>query len=281
MTKTTVTKEEAAKRLIKRSDYVSCSVAFIDCKKPGSHLKENYSMIGPGVTTSTDQVINLREPHGFASARPRCRTASRTTCTSTSQPKCSLCSRASGNSVGTPMADDGGFWARRATSSRCRPGFFAASPMSGRMADGFSWRWAATIPAGSSGIPASSREAAQYGLYLTKDNILVDTTKGQPKPDDADLINRIGGNRKAAPVLRRRDAPARRDQGRAGMVGNRAAQFLPAGACEPDGARDRVRHQPGSEPRAQDRKSARIFNRVAEAAARSIGLPSGSARNRC
>ena len=34
-------------------------------RRPGSHLKENYSLIGPGVTSSADQVINLREPHGF------------------------------------------------------------------------------------------------------------------------------------------------------------------------------------------------------------------------
>jgi len=61
----TITMDEAEKRLIKRSDYVSCNVAFIDCKTPGSHLKENYSLIGPGVTSSADQVINLREPHGF------------------------------------------------------------------------------------------------------------------------------------------------------------------------------------------------------------------------
>ena len=27
--------------------------------------KENYSIIGPGVTQSAQQVVNLREPHGF------------------------------------------------------------------------------------------------------------------------------------------------------------------------------------------------------------------------
>ena len=65
MAEITVSRQDAEQRLIRRSQYVSCPVAFIDCKKPGSHLKQNYSMIGPGVTTSTDQVVNLREPHGF------------------------------------------------------------------------------------------------------------------------------------------------------------------------------------------------------------------------
>lgn len=55
----------AQARAIAREDMVACRLAFIDCKLPGSDLKENYSMIGPGVTQSDEQVVNLREPHGF------------------------------------------------------------------------------------------------------------------------------------------------------------------------------------------------------------------------
>ena len=58
--------EDARARLIKRSDMVACKVAFIDCKMPGSERKENYSLVGPGVTQSHDQVVNLTEPHGFS-----------------------------------------------------------------------------------------------------------------------------------------------------------------------------------------------------------------------
>ncbi len=56
----------ARKRLVKRSDMVACKVAFIDCKMPGSQNKENYSLIGAGVTQSADQVVNITEPHGFS-----------------------------------------------------------------------------------------------------------------------------------------------------------------------------------------------------------------------
>lgn len=56
----------ARRRLIKRSELVACREAFIDCKVPGSELKENYSIIGAGVTQSSEQVVNLEEPHGFA-----------------------------------------------------------------------------------------------------------------------------------------------------------------------------------------------------------------------
>ncbi len=61
----TLTAEECAARHLKRADYVACTDAFIDCRIPGSMPKENFSMIGPGVTQNLAQVVNLREPHGF------------------------------------------------------------------------------------------------------------------------------------------------------------------------------------------------------------------------
>jgi hypothetical protein len=60
-----VTRADAERRHLKRKDYVPCVDAFIDCRIPGSMPKENYSMIGPGVTQNASQFINLQEPHGF------------------------------------------------------------------------------------------------------------------------------------------------------------------------------------------------------------------------
>ncbi|HZF79125.1 MAG TPA: hypothetical protein VEZ89_04985 [Rubrivivax sp.] len=62
---TAMTPQELQRRHIRRSQYVSCDEAFIDVRLPGSNPKENYSIIGPGVTQNASQVINLREPHGF------------------------------------------------------------------------------------------------------------------------------------------------------------------------------------------------------------------------
>jgi quercetin dioxygenase-like cupin family protein/uncharacterized RmlC-like cupin family protein len=70
----TLTQEEAQRRLVRPEDRVSCSVAFIDCKLPGSHLKQNFSFVGPGVTQSASQVVNIPEAHGFnigAAAMPK------------------------------------------------------------------------------------------------------------------------------------------------------------------------------------------------------------------
>ncbi|WP_218598236.1 hypothetical protein [Polaribacter sp. NJDZ03] len=52
-------------RLIRYSDLMPCKAAFIDAKTPGSHLKDNYSIIGGGVSESTHQKVNLSEKHGF------------------------------------------------------------------------------------------------------------------------------------------------------------------------------------------------------------------------
>lgn len=70
----TLTSDQARGRLVAPEDMVSCNLAFIDCKLPGSHLKQNYSFIGPGVTQSSAQVVNIPEPHGFnigAAAMPK------------------------------------------------------------------------------------------------------------------------------------------------------------------------------------------------------------------
>ena len=68
---TLITPQELQRRHIRRAQYVSCDDAFIDVRLPGSHPKENYSIIGPGVTQNASQVINLREPHGFGFSRTR------------------------------------------------------------------------------------------------------------------------------------------------------------------------------------------------------------------
>ena len=60
-----LTPEDLTRRHIRRAHYVSCDDAFIDVRLPGSTPKENYAIVGPGVTQNASQVINLREPHGF------------------------------------------------------------------------------------------------------------------------------------------------------------------------------------------------------------------------
>ncbi len=178
---TSLTAKQANERLIKREDYVSCSVAFIDCKKPGSHLKENYSIIGPGVTSSADQIINLPEPHGFnvgAAAMPNGITNNlhiHFTAEVFIVQKGEWTFRWGSNGEHSFVGKEGDIlsvptWMFRGfTNAGCDDG------------------WLFTVLGGNNtgGVifhPDIIREAEQFGLYISKQNTLIDTTNGDPIP---------------------------------------------------------------------------------------------------
>ncbi len=47
------------------ADLKPCYNAFIDTRSPGSEAKENFTVIGPGVSENPDQHVHIAEPHGF------------------------------------------------------------------------------------------------------------------------------------------------------------------------------------------------------------------------
>jgi mannose-6-phosphate isomerase-like protein (cupin superfamily) len=188
----TITPDEAAGRLIKRSDYVSCSVAFIDCKTPGSHLKENYSLIGPGVTSSSDQVINLREPHGFnigAAAMPNGITNNLHIHFTA---EVFLVFEGEWKFRWGPNGDDGEIVGKAGDIVSVPTWIFRGFTNIGSD-DG--WLFTALGGDDTGGIiwhPSILRGAARYGLYLDKANMLVDVGGGAAKPSDDELIRPIG-----------------------------------------------------------------------------------------
>lgn len=52
-------------RIVRYADLVPCRDAFIDTRTPGSDQKENFTIIGPGVSENPRQHVHIREPHGF------------------------------------------------------------------------------------------------------------------------------------------------------------------------------------------------------------------------
>ncbi|MGI8869584.1 MAG: hypothetical protein ACR2F6_12210, partial [Mycobacteriales bacterium] len=60
-----VTPEDLAQRTILRKDLRADRMAFLDTKIPGSEAKINYPLVGPGVSENVDQVIPVTAPHGF------------------------------------------------------------------------------------------------------------------------------------------------------------------------------------------------------------------------
>ncbi len=54
-----------SKRLVRYVDLKPCFNAFIDCRTPGSEAKENFTIIGPGVSENPAQYVHITEPHGY------------------------------------------------------------------------------------------------------------------------------------------------------------------------------------------------------------------------
>ena len=184
----TLTAEEARARTIKRSDMVACALAFIDCKMPGSERKENYSLVGPGVTQSRDQVVNLTEAHGFSlgvAAMPpgtinnlhvhftaevfmiqrgewTFRWGSEGQHTLAGSP---------GDVVSIPT------WIFRGFSNTGTEDGWIFTALGGDDTGGIIWH------------PSILENAARYGMFLTQDNMLVDTASGTERPPPDALMD--------------------------------------------------------------------------------------------
>ena len=52
-------------RIVRYADLVPCYNAFIDTRTPGSEAKENFTIIGPGVSENPAQYVHIAESHGF------------------------------------------------------------------------------------------------------------------------------------------------------------------------------------------------------------------------
>ena len=57
--------EAMAARVVRYADLKPCYNAFIDTRSPGSEAKENFTIIGPGVSENPEQHVHITEPHGF------------------------------------------------------------------------------------------------------------------------------------------------------------------------------------------------------------------------
>lgn len=72
-----MTPEEMQKRLVRYGDLIPCRTAFIDAHTPGSDQKENFTIIGGGVSEAADQHVHITDTPGFnigaAGQPPKCR----------------------------------------------------------------------------------------------------------------------------------------------------------------------------------------------------------------
>ena len=52
-------------RIVRYADLVPCKNAFVDSRTPGSDQKENFTVVGPGVSENPNQYVHIPLPHGF------------------------------------------------------------------------------------------------------------------------------------------------------------------------------------------------------------------------
>jgi quercetin dioxygenase-like cupin family protein len=72
-----MTLQEMESRIVRYGELKPCKTAFIDAHTPGSNQKENFTIIGGGVSESPDQHVHIHETPGFnigaAGQPPKCR----------------------------------------------------------------------------------------------------------------------------------------------------------------------------------------------------------------
>ncbi|MEO1455539.1 MAG: cupin domain-containing protein [Pseudomonadota bacterium] len=72
-----MTPSEMETRIVRYGDLIPCKTAFIDAHTPGSDQKENFTIIGGGVSESPDQHVHIKDTPGFnigaAGQPPKCR----------------------------------------------------------------------------------------------------------------------------------------------------------------------------------------------------------------
>lgn len=72
-----MTPQQMEARIVRYGDLKPCKSAFIDAHTPGSNQKENFTIIGAGVSENPEQHVHIKETPGFnigaAGQPPKCR----------------------------------------------------------------------------------------------------------------------------------------------------------------------------------------------------------------
>lgn len=179
---------EIERRTIRRSDWVPCNSAFIDCRTPGSDQKENYAFIGAGVSQNASQVVNLTENHGFntgAAGMPN-GISNNLHMHFTAEVFINLGGEfrlrwGVDGKQGEYVSHDGDIisiptWIFRGFTNEGPDEGILYTVLGRDDTGGIIWG------------PSVLREAESYGLHLTADNQLIDTVAGDVVPDDVALI---------------------------------------------------------------------------------------------
>ena len=180
---TAIPRSALENRVVRYEDLRPCYDAFIDTRTPGSDQKENFTIIGPGVSENPNQFVHIAEPHGFNIGGAR-------------QPPHCTNSQHSHDTVEVFYVHSGE-WRfdlgehGEDAQTILRPGDLISIPTkvfrgftNVGQSEGFLW---AVLGGDDPGhvlwAPQVFKLAEQYGLVLLEDGMLIDTKAGQSVPD--------------------------------------------------------------------------------------------------
>lgn len=191
--------EEAIKgRLVRYADLVPCRTAFIDTRTPGSTEKENFTIIGAGVSESADQHVHITERHGFNIGAAR-------------QPFGCVNSQHSHDTAEVFVVHSG-HWRlpfgpnKEDGSIDIGPGDVASVPIHmfrgfEKLDEGVGFLFTVLgedDPGKVTWAPAVFEAAADHGLKLAKGGRLIDTSQGDYVLQDVELADTTGDDTAAA-----------------------------------------------------------------------------------
>lgn len=176
-------------RIVRYGDLRPCFDAFIDTRTPGSDQKENFTIIGPGVSENPDQFVHIKEPHGFNIGAAR-------------QPPGCVNSQHSHDTVEVFFVHTG-TWSFDLgehgddASITLRPGDLISIPT--KVFRGFKnigtdmgFLWAVLgkdDPGHVLWAPDVFEMAKDYGLVLLENGMLIDSNKGETVPDGSKVMS--------------------------------------------------------------------------------------------
>lgn len=173
-----------AARIVRYDELIPCRNAFIDTRTPGSEAKENFTIIGPGVSENPEQHVHIREPHGFniggARQPPHCVNSQHSHLTAETFVIHSGRWRFTFGEDGTDAGVDAGPGDIVSFPTRVFRGFV-------NVGEDVGFLWAVLggdDPGRVLWAPRVFDLAKDYGLVLLENGALVDTAAGQAVPAD-------------------------------------------------------------------------------------------------
>ncbi|MGB0495796.1 MAG: cupin domain-containing protein [Kangiellaceae bacterium] len=172
------------KRVVRYNELKPCTNAFIDTRSPGSDKKENFTVIGPGVSENPNQHVHISIPHGFNVGGARQPAGCLNSQHSHLTEEVFVVHTGQWDFISGVNANDGRITLNEGDIISIPTDIFRGFENSG---DGIGYLHAVLggdDPGRVLWSPAVFEMAEEYGLILLENGSLVDTTIGETVPDN-------------------------------------------------------------------------------------------------